>query len=256
VIRKGLVRVTAVAVAIGLSSSLTGCNSRPDDYAGDLAERTAIAMADDIAPSHSPESLSGEHLAWLAISQPRLPLDPEVDYEIDAASWLGNSGDDSGAQFTVRIDVHVAAQNNSGFGGDRQESRAVRCYAFIVRAVPEWQGAVTHSGVSCPPGPYAKPQPDDLLVMPDDAESRISAVLAVATADDVEALLREQFPDEGFTISVRARDGEIVVSVFVAREPSCRVGIRAADGTITVFGVPPSALLPGESDCDVRYYSP
>ena len=80
-------------------------------------------------------------------------------------------------------------------------------------------------------------------------------MLAVATPDDVEALLREQFPDDGFIITVRALEGEIVVSVFVAREPSCRVGVRAADGTITVSGVPPSDLLPGESTCDVRIYS-
>ena len=246
----------ALALAVVVLVGLTGCVGGPDGYAGDLAERIAIAIADDIAPAHSPEPLSGEHLAQLAIEAPRLPPENGVDYQFGATSWSGNSGDDSGAQFIVRIDVHVSAQDNYGFAVDRQEGRAVRCYAFTVRAIPEWQGAVTRSGVACPDGPYTTPQPDDLLVMPDDAESRIAAVLAVATADNVEALLREQFPDEGFAISVRALDGELVVSVYVAREPSCSVGVRAVDGTITVSSVPPSDLLPGESNCDVRIYTP
>jgi hypothetical protein len=255
-IRKSVGKVCAATVALGLTIGLTGCVGGPDGFAADLAERIAIAIADDIAPAHSPAPLSGEHLALLAIEAPRLPLDPGVDYQFAAASWSGNSGDDSGARFIVRIDVHVAAMDNYGFAVDRQEGHAVRCYAFTVRAIPEWQGAVTRSGVECPAGPYTEPQRDDLLAMPDDAESRIAAVLAVATPDDVEALLREQFPDEGFTITVRALDGEIVVSVFVAREPSCSVGVRAVDGTITVSSVPPSDLVPGESNCDVRIYSP
>ncbi len=234
---------------------LAGCVPAGEARAAALAERIAIAMADDIAPAQYPEPLSGEHLARSAIDAPRLPDEPKVEYGFDAFDWSGDSGDEAGAAFSVRIAVHVLPYSYGGFARDREEGSATRCWRFVVRAIPEWQGAVERSGAACPDGPLADPQPDDLLQMPDDAESRISAVLAVATPDDVEALLREQFPDDGFIITVRALEGEIVVSVFVAREPSCRVGVRAADGTITVSGVPPSDLLPGESTCDVRIYS-
>jgi hypothetical protein len=250
-------RVVDSLTSAGLATIvLAGCTPAAEAGAASLAERVAIAMADDVAPAHSPEPLSGEHLAWVAIEAPRLPDEVAVEYAFDAYDWSGDSGDDEGATFSVRIDVHVLPYSHGGFSEDREEAFATRCWRFVVRAIPEWQGAVERRDVECPDGYLPDPQPDDLLVMPDDAESRISAVLAVATPDDVEARLREQFPDEGFTISVRTADGEIVVSVFVAREPSCRVGVRAADGTITVSGVPPSDLLPGESNCDVRYFSP
>jgi hypothetical protein len=241
-----MIRVASVAtLAALLALSLAGCVWTPDGQAGELADRTAIAIADDIAPAHSPEPLSGEHLAWLAISNPRLPPEPGVDYEFDAADWSGNSGDGSGARFVVRISVHVKPTNDSGFVPGREEGRAERCYAFTVRAIPEWQGAVQRSGVGCPDGPYADPQPDDLLVMPADAEDRIAAVLAVATPDDVESLLREQFPDPGFEITSRSSGGELVVTVFVAREPSYREGVRASDGTVSVSSLPHADLIPG-----------
>lgn len=251
-----MIRVIALATVVAASVVLAGCVPSGEDRAAALAERIAIAMADDIAPAQFPEPLSGEHLAWSAIDAPRLPDEPAVEYAFDAYDWSGNSGDAEGASFSVRIDVNVLPFSYGGFSRDREAASATRCWHFVVRAIPEWQGAVERSGAECPDGALADPHPDDLLVMPDDAESRIAAVLAVATPDDVESLLREQFPEDGFIITARALEGEIVVSVFVAREPSCRVGVRAADGTITVSGVPSSDLLPGESNCDVRTYSP
>lgn len=217
-----------------------------------LAERIAIAMADDIAPSQYPEPLSGEHLAWSAVEAPRLPDEPAVEYAFDAFDWSGDSGDDAGASFSVRIDVHVLPFSYGGFSRDREEAFATRCWRFVVRAIPEWQGAVDRSGVECPAGELSAPQPDDLLEMPDDAENRIASVLAVATPDDALDLLAEQFPADGFILDVDEQDGALAVSVFVERQPSCRMGLRRADGSIQTYGVPSSDLLPGEGGCNAR----
>lgn len=252
-----MIRVVVAALAVATTAvALAGCVPSGDGRAADLAERIAIAMADDIAPAHYPEPLSGEHLAWSAIDSPRLPDAPQVEYDIDAYDWSGDSGDDEGATFSVRIDVHMLDTPSQGWSSGRDEGFATRCWRFIVRAIPEWQGAVERVGIDCLEGPLLPPQPDDLLVMPDDAEDRIRAVLEVATPGDVAQLLSEQFPDAGFVIDVDEQDGALAVSVFVAREPSCRLGLRTADGTITTNGVPPSDLLPGEGGCNARQQLP
>ena len=78
-----MIRVTAFATALAISVVLTGCVFSGEARAASLAERIAIAMADDIAPDHYPEPLTGEHLAWSAIEGDegvhfeRAWLDPE-----------------------------------------------------------------------------------------------------------------------------------------------------------------------------------
>ncbi|WP_395639786.1 hypothetical protein [Pseudolysinimonas sp.] len=251
-----MIRALAGTLAVATVVVLAGCVPSGESRAADLADRIAIAMADDIAPAQYPEPLSGEHLAWSAIDAPRLPDAPQVDYRFDAYDWSGDSGDDEGATFSVRIDVHVLPYSSGGFSREREEAVATRCWRFVVRAIPEWQGAVERSSTECPDGPLTDPQPDDLLEMPGDGEDRIRAVLAVATAADARALLAEQFPDEGFVLDVDEQDGELAVSVFVPRQPSCLMGLRRADGTIQTYGLPASDLLPGEGGCNARAVLP
>jgi hypothetical protein len=248
--------IPAVAAAALATVVLTGCTPAEEARAASLAERIAIAMADDIAPAHFPEPLSGEHLAWWATETPRLPSEQSVEYTIDAYGWSGNSGEDEGARFSVRIDVHMLYIPSQGWTSHRPESAAVRCWDFTVRAIPEWQGAVEHRGVACPEGALAAPTPDTLLVMPDDVDARLSAVIVDATLADLEARIRTAFPDPGFSVVVEERNGFLVVALGVPRrEQSCAVGVKHADGTVEVLrGFSPESLLPGEMGCHPMLY--
>jgi hypothetical protein len=234
---------------------LAGCTPAAEAHAASLAERIAIAMADDIAPAHSPEPLSGEHLAWSAIEAPRLPQEVDVEYAFDAFDWSGDSGDDEGATFSVRIGVHVLPYSHGGFTRDREEGFATRCWRFVVRAIPEWQGAVERSGVECPEGSLVAPAPDVLLVMPDDVDARLSAVLVNATLADLDARVRAEFPDAGFSVVIEERDGFLVVALGVPREGSCAVGVKHSDGAVEIFrDFSPESLLPGELGCHPMLY--
>jgi hypothetical protein len=233
--------------------------------ADELAERVAIGIADDVEPSYA-EPLDAERLAQQAVTDPRLPSDPDVDYDVVALAWEGSSGE-GGATVDVAIRVDVASWSDGQvFGRRREAGTATQCWRFVVRA-HEHDDVADHEQIDCPEGlvradpsssVLPSPSPTPLPSLGPDAETALLDVLDSlpdgAAAADAESALAATF--DGF-VDVRAeRDGgELVATVGVLRARDCVVGVRPDGEAAWRFSDFDRILLePGEVGCDPSLY--
>lgn len=254
-----LVVVLLLAGAVVWAVASASARSDGDRVARDLAERVAIGIADDIEPSFA-EPLDAERLAQQAVTDPRLPPDPDVDYDVVALGWEGTSGE-GGAVVDVAISVDVASWSDGQIFGTRREAgSATQCWRFVVRA-HEHDDVADHERIDCPAGRVlagASPSPTPLPSLGPDAETVLLGVLdslpAGADAEVAEDAITAAF---GELVDVRAeREGaELVATVGVLRSRDCVVGVRPDGEAAWRFSDFDRVLLePGEGGCAPYLY--
>jgi len=230
-IRRAASATTAAAIAV----LLAGCVSS-DSLAGSLTERIAIGIADDVTPQ-VPEPLDAEYVAWWGLQHPRTPRDVAgVEYSIDVLSWAGNTADEDGARIELRIGAHILPRNDPFSIPAHTEGSATRCWIMTIRQrygydPDSWR----LDEESCPDGARAaRPTPDSLLTMPEDAEEELVAVLsAAASPEDLADRLHAAFPDPGYSLDSREADGRFFAMVRVQRR-DCISAVRDETGEIRV----------------------
>jgi len=246
-------RRTPIVLLAALALVLSGCTASDGDAgAARLAERVIIAMGDDITPPY-PTPRPASYLAAAAINSPRLPTDVVATYEIDALSWSGNSGDDTGAVLEIRVAVHVEPTSaTSVFGGSQREGDATRCWRLTVFGFHDYD-SLEREEIECPTGPApVQPTPEAPPSFPADVEQLLSAALAES---DPEAAVRLAFPEEFYSIQSASENGETAIALGITAEGECAIGVIHADGaTEVVRGFDPSLLEPGEMGCSPDLY--
>lgn len=246
----------AAVVGLVIVGMLAGCTNGGDGYAASLGERVIIAIGDDITPAY-PQPRDAEFLAAWAIESPRLPhTEPQVDYTVETLDWAGDSGDEAGAIIQFRVGVHVYPQSATHVGDfGYTEGRSVRCWELTIFGYHDYD-SLKQREITCPEGAEAKhPDPAPLPAFPDDVDTRLAQALEGATASTAEDRVREAFPEEFYTIAAEVRDGEVAVSLAIAAEFECAVGVVHADATVEVFrGFKKELLQPGEGGCTPTLY--
>ena len=242
-----------LAAVLLVALALSGCTAIGGDAdAARLAERVIVGIGDDITPPY-PTPRDAEFLAAAAIESPRLPSDVMADYDVEALSWTGNSGDDAGAVLEIRVAVHVPfASSTTMFGPSQEEGDATRCWRLTVFGYHDYD-SLKLDEIACPTGPApAPPTPAPLPAFPEDLEARFTA--ALADADPV-AAVEAAFPDDYYSIQSASEDGETAVALGIPSELDCAVGVIHADGSIEVLqGFSSTALQPGEQGCAPDLY--
>jgi hypothetical protein len=241
-------RRAPILLAALLALVLSGCATGGDADAAALAERVIIGIGDDITPPY-PTPRDADYLAAAAIASPRLPSDVVAEYDVEALSWRGNSGDDAGAQIEIRVAVHVPpASSTAMFGRSQPEGDATRCWRLTVFGYHDYD-SLKLTEIACPPGPApAPPTPAPLPTFPSDVEQQLTAALTGAT--DAETAVKTAFPDELYSILSASENGETAVALGIPAEFECVVGVIHADGTVQVFGgFGRVQLQPGETGC-------
>jgi hypothetical protein len=253
---RGPRRLVAFLIAGGVAASLSGCTPGGDGYAADLAERIIIGIGDDITPPY-PKPREADFLAAEAIDNPRLPShSSDVDYLVEAMSWEGNSGDESGARIQFRISVHVSASRPVHIGDlGTKEGQSTRCWELTVFGLHDYdslkQREIACTDDSAPPHPTAAPIPD----LPADVEAVLAATLQGATVEDVDQRVRTRFPDDFYSVESKSLNGELAVALGIPAELKCVVGVVHADGSVEVLrGFKTVLLQPGEGGCSPDLY--
>lgn len=240
-------RLSPIAMTVAAVLLLSGCATGGDADAARLAERVIVGIGDDITPPY-PTPRDAEYLAASAIESPRLPSDVTADYNIEALSWTGNSGDDAGAILEIRVAVHVPfASSTTMFGPSQEEGDATRCWRLTVFGYHDYD-SLQLDEINCPTGPApAPPTPEPLPAFPDDLDALLSTALS---EPDPEAAVRAAFPDDFYSISSASENGETAVALGIASEGDCVVGIIHADGSTEIaMGFDWELLQPGEMGC-------
>ena len=242
-----------LATVLLVALTLSGCTATGGDAdAARLAERVIVGIGDDITPPY-PTPRDAEFLAAAAIESPRLPSDVMANYDVEALSWTGNSGDDAGALLEIRVAVHVPlASSTTMFGPSQEEGDATRCWRLTVFGYHDYD-SLKLAEITCPSGPApAPPTAAPRPAFPEDLEARFTA--ALADADPV-AAVGAAFPDDYYSIQSASDDGETAVALGIPSELDCAVGVIHADGSIEVFqGFSSTALQPGEQGCAPDLY--
>lgn len=249
-------RLVVPAVVAALALLLTGCTQGGDSYAADLAERIIIGIGDDITPAY-PKPRDAEYLAERAVANPRLPsTEGQVDYQVTALAWDGDSGDPEGATIDIRVAVHVHYYSPNTIGGTRiEDGDAVRCWRLTVFGLHD-HDSLKRSQIDCPKeADVPEPDPAPLPALPGDVEQLLVTALTDATAADLEGRVRAAFPNEAIVIQTATSKGELVAAVGIPVELECAVGVRHADGTVDVYqGFQDELLQPGEMGCSPELY--
>jgi len=230
-----------------------------DRYADELAERTAVGIADDVEQSFA-EPLDAENLAQRAVRDPRLADDRgDAEYDIRLLGWEGSSGDDDGARIELSITVDVPSWSaGTVFGASRTAGSSTSCWRYVVRAA-EHDDVADYARIDCPDDPVeATPDPTPLPSLDPDAEAALLAALdALAdgtAASDAQLVLQTAFPDFVNVRTERA-GGELVATVGVARSRDCIVGVRPDGEAAWRFSAFDRILIePGELGCGPGLY--
>ncbi|MGF0118214.1 hypothetical protein ACQFYA_18115 [Promicromonospora sp. Marseille-Q5078] len=204
----------------------------PDDgdgYAAELAERTAIGIADDVE-GHYAEPLDAETLAQSAVTEPRLAGGDDAEYELQVLGWRGSSGDADGARIDLALSVHVASSSSGAiFGDSRAAGQATSCWHLVVRA-HEHDDTADLDRFGCPDDVVeVTPDPTPLPSLDPEAEADVLGVLDGlrdgATPGDAERALRTSLP-EFVDVRTERSGAELVATVGVVRSRDCIVAVR------------------------------
>ncbi|SKC40970.1 hypothetical protein [Krasilnikoviella flava] len=229
-----------------------------DGYADELAERTAIGIADDVE-GHYAEPLDAETLAQSAVTDPRLAGGDDAEYEFQVLGWQGSSGDADGARIDLAISVDVAAWSSGAiFGDSRTAGRTTSCWHLVVRAY-EYDDAADLEWFRCPDDVVgATPHPTAPPSLGPDAEATVLDVMdrlpvAVDPAS-AESALRYEFPSS-VDVSVVWDGRELVAAVGVAEARDCIVAVRRDRSTSRYTDFDRILLEPGELGCVPSLYT-
>ena len=246
----------AILVGLATAALLAGCTPTGDGFAASLAERVIIGIGDDITPAY-PTPRDAAYLAAWALESPRLPhVPPKVDYVIETLGWEGHSADESGAQITFRVDVHVHAEGARSFGeGSYQQGRSTRCWELTIFGFHD-HDSLKQREITCPEGAVGvTPDPEPLPMFPDDIDARLTQALQGATIANVDQLVRAAFTEEYYSVRSDEQDGVVAVALGIPSELECAVGVIHADGTVEVLrGWQRILLQPGETGCSPSLY--
>ena len=249
-------RVTAVIGMVITLMFVSGCTTTGDSFAASLAERVIIGIGDDITPPY-PKPKDAERLAAEAIAAPRLPhLEAPVDYDIDVIGWDGHSGDADGAKIEIRVDVFVHNSSARSIGGaSYAEGKSIRCWELTVFGFHDHDSLKT-SEFSCPADAVAlTPMPEPLPSLPDDVDTRLLTALEGATIATVDALVRDEFEDDFYSVTSAEHEGELIVALGIPSELECVLAVRHADNSTEILrGWQKVLLQPGEGGCDPSLY--
>ncbi|MEN0084383.1 MAG: hypothetical protein AAGC66_06425 [Leifsonia sp.] len=255
--RGGWALVAAMVFAVALSGC-TPAFAAGDDRARDAAESGADRLAKMIDDSR-PRNVLAADLAY-QYTQPgsswqRAP-GTDTTMSAEAISWQGETRDPAGAYFVLRITAHA-----DGGGWGRSDGDWSGCFAFRAHAFFAWK-ATSVRQVTCPSGtPTPPPSPLPAPALPADAEDRLSAVLAAATADDLAARLTAAFPDGSvrsdpvsgahLTLDSGAEGAVLAAAVGISGTTHCTVGTRSAGGHVQVWHPQNVTLQRGEAGCTI-----
>ncbi|ERK69768.1 hypothetical protein [Leifsonia aquatica] len=261
--------VGAVLLSTALVTGLSGCvgplgstngDARAHDAARHEADRVAAAIDDarprNVLASDFAYSYSDASDSW---SSSRVG-EFTSDLTSEAIAWDGMTRDPGGARFVLRISAHVPAHSSSSFGGASwSEGVWSGCYAFQVFAFFEWRPTGVDEVGCLPSPPSPPPSPAPVPALPDDTETRLTAVLSAATRAGLANDLEKAFPDgsvrsDEVTGARLTRDsgaeGDVLgAAVGIAGTKDCLVGTRDADGTVHVRHPQNVTLEPGEAGC-------
>lgn len=253
-------RATFVLLTSLVVMSLTGCAIGGDADAAVLAEQAVSNIGDDMSPPN-PVPHDAEALAAAAVRSPRVPVSPAADYTVEALSWQGNSGDETGAIIELRVFVHVLPTNpGSVFGSYQQEGYSERCWRLTVFASYDDDLNLQLHEISCPSGalpapPSPAPTPTDRAGFPPDVDALLFAAIEGATAADVEARVSAAFPEDYYVIQSDSLNGELVVALGITAEFECLVVVIDPDGSAQVYrGFDLTALPAAEQYCSTELY--
>ncbi len=242
---------TSVVSAVALALLLGGCTDPSEGYARDLADRVVVGIGDDITPAY-PRPLEADYLAAWAIRDPRLPhSETQVDYNVDALSWKGNSGDAAGAEIDLRVRVHVHAKAATFSSAGFDEATVVRCWRLTVFGLHDYD-SLKLDEIDCGDRPAAVPSPTPLPDFPEDVEARLTEALSGASAANVDERVRAAFPEDYYAIESDEQQGELVVAIGIPSELLCAVAVQHPDGSVRSYGV--ETLQAGESSCSPDLY--
>lgn len=236
--------VLAVIATVWLTNAIFGTQDG-DRIAWDRAAATAEAMQSDFG--YQRDSRDAETIAAGLVFSSRNGVTP--------VAWSGSTEDGDEAVIDVRIRVEVEA-NAGGFGNGSVVSAgtAERCFRFTL-VIHEDARRVE---IECAGLPTAVEPPvaTPLAALPEDAPTRLEAVLAASDPEELAQNVRAEFADPEFSVDTELTgDGELVVALGALESRDCVVRVRKVDGTIVPVSFDRIWLEPGEGGCTVQLYT-
>ncbi|MEP6481757.1 MAG: hypothetical protein ABJA94_07085 [Rhodoglobus sp.] len=226
--------------------ALSGCAPDGNQIAAGYAQQ----VIDDVGASISPAYPRPRPADFLAASA--LESGPSRDAQLDVLDWSGDSGDVAGAHIVFRVHVDVAASYPSTFERGHVAGSATRCWELTVYGTRNYDTLETR-GISCPPDAVARtPMPAPLPAFPDDFAEKLTVAMTSATSDDVGARVQAAFPEDYYSIGSDEQGRVLVVALGIPSEYLCELGVRLADGTVSVEY--PGKMIPGEQNCSPEMY--
>ncbi|MHC2999364.1 hypothetical protein [Microbacterium sp. HJ5] len=236
--------IAALTATVLLAAGLAGCADPFHADGDDLAQRAAAQIADDIG-AHSDNTCEITLLEMVAHWVPEDTAEP--------LAWEGAICD-GGARIDVRIHVDVdAASSGTLFGRSQSAGEATRCFRL------EWDryDPARRSDIPCPDGPApARPTPAPRPEFTAEDRSAVASIVSsTAELADIEAALREAYPQEHIRLDTQVFEGEIVVALGMPAERECILVVRNATGEVFFPDFRRISLEPGETGCATDLYT-
>jgi hypothetical protein len=251
VLRGTVLRLAGAAtVAVALTGCLGGLPSEPAP--GQEARLVIESAAQQLGKKlgYRNRVRDAEYIAATEI--PAVPHD-DTRVGVTPLAWSGQTTRAELATIDVRFTASALepSVSPSGHRVDVLASATV-CFRYTLQLYRD----TSHQEIDCPavatpPVPSASP----VLVLPADAEERLSAALRTATAATLASVVRAAFPQDGITVDTIDSHGTLVAAVGVPAERDCIVMIRTPDGEMKRISFGRIQLEPGESGCHTTLYT-